>query len=145
MSSIREVKSHPGCKLLVCFYWNELYVFNSCMLNLQSLTHTLYIQILIKYTWYTCWTLHICLYTQKKYKQQQLLMVIQHKITKRSELNLIQKHPSCKKKCAALKKAIVKKMWNPRWQPRNGCDGRLIAKIFIMIIQVNLVPNLSEM
>ena len=26
------------------------------------------------------------------------------------------------------KKATVgKKMWNPRWQPRNGCDGSLIA------------------
>jgi len=30
------------------------------------------------------------------------------------------------------------------WWPRNGCDGRLIAKILITTIQVNLVPILSE-
>jgi len=35
-------------------------------------------------------------------------------------------------------------MWNPRWQPRNGCDGRLMAKFLITTIQVNLVPNPSE-
>jgi len=35
----------------------------------------------------------------------------------------------------------VNKMWNPRWQPRNG---RLIAKILIMIIQVNLVVKHGE-
>jgi len=35
-------------------------------------------------------------------------------------------------------------MRNPRWQPRNGCDGRLIAKILITTIQVNLVPNLRR-
>ena len=29
-------------------------------------------------------------------------------------------------------------MWNPKWQPRNGCDGRLKAKISITTIQVNL-------
>ena len=54
-----------------------------------------------------------------------------------SKYDLIQKQPSCKKVCGPTK-AIVKKMWNPRWQPRNGCDGRLIAKILIMTIQVNL-------
>jgi len=30
---------------------------------------------------------------------------------------------------------------NPRWQPRNGCDGRLMAKILLTAIQMNLVPN----
>ena len=29
-------------------------------------------------------------------------------------------------------------MWNPRWWARNGCDGRLMAKILITTIQVNL-------
>jgi len=33
------------------------------------------------------------------------------------------------KKCVASKKAIVKKKWNPDWQPRNGCDYRLKAKL----------------
>ena len=33
---------------------------------------------------------------------------------------------------------LWKKMWNPKWQPRNGCDGRLKAKILITSIQVNL-------
>jgi len=42
------------------------------------------------------------------------------------------------------KKAIVKKMGNQRWQPRNGCDGRLMAKFLITTIQVNFVPNPSE-
>jgi len=36
------------------------------------------------------------------------------------------------------RRPLWKKMWNPRWQLRNGCDGRLIAKILIMAIQVNL-------
>ena len=44
------------------------------------------------------------------------------------------------KKVCALRKAMVKKDVNPRWQPRNGCDGRLMVKILIMTIQVNLVP-----
>jgi len=30
------------------------------------------------------------------------------------------------------------KMWNPRWRPRYGCDGKLIAKTLIMTIQVLL-------
>ena len=42
------------------------------------------------------------------------------------------------KKGAASKKTRMKKMWNPRWRPRNGCDGRLMAKILITTIQVNL-------
>jgi len=29
-------------------------------------------------------------------------------------------------------------------EAKNGCDGRLIAKNFIMTIQVDLVPNRSE-
>ena len=48
--------------------------------------------------------------------------------------------PTCKK-CLAPKKAILR---NPRWQPRNGCDGRLIAKILQMTIQVNSVLNPSQ-
>jgi len=41
-------------------------------------------------------------------------------------------------------------MWNPRWRPRNGCGGRLIAKILLTIIQANLlvkrgVGNLPEL
>ena len=40
------------------------------------------------------------------------------------------------------KKAIVKKdVKNPRWLQRNGFDGRLIAKILITMIRVNLGPN----
>jgi len=43
------------------------------------------------------------------------------------KINLIQKQPSCKKKCAALKKAIVKKDVKSKVAAKNGCDGRLIA------------------
>jgi len=39
---------------------------------------------------------------------------------------------------------LWKKMWNPNRRPRNGCDGRLKAKILITTIQVNLMPNRSE-
>jgi len=31
------------------------------------------------------------------------------------------------------------------WQPRNGCDGRLMTKILITTIQVNLVSNPRRM
>ena len=53
----------------------------------------------------------------------------------------IQKQPSCRK---SVQPPLRKKMWNPKWWPRNGCDGRLIAKILITTIQVNLVSNPSE-
>ena len=43
-----------------------------------------------------------------------------------------------KKGAALFKMASIKKLWNPRWRPRNGCDGRLMAQILIAIIQVNL-------
>ena len=39
--------------------------------------------------------------------------------------------PSCKM-------MLWKKMWSPKWQPRNGCGGRLKAKNLITTIQVNL-------
>jgi len=68
-------------------------------------------------------------------------MVIQHKITKEVKSN--QKHPSCKKKSVRpRRRPLWKKMWNLRWWPRNGCDGKLIAKILITTIQVNLMLNL---
>jgi len=55
------------------------------------------------------------------------------------------KHPSCKKKCVAPKMPLWKMMWNPRWRPRNACDARVMIKLLITIIQVNLVSNPSEM
>jgi len=54
----------------------------------------------------------------------------------------------------AAKKAIVKKDVNPRWRPRNGCDGTLIPKILITTIQIcvafsmfhyDLAPNSPEL
>jgi len=42
------------------------------------------------------------------------------------------------------RRPLGKKMRNPRWWPRNGCDGRLIEKFLITTIRVNLVLNLSE-
>jgi len=38
----------------------------------------------------------------------------------------------------------VKKNVKSKLAAKNGCDGRLIAKILIMTIQVDLVPNRSE-
>ena len=49
--------------------------------------------------------------------------------------NLIQKQSSCKNSVWLL---LGKKKWNPKWRQRNGCDGRLKAKILISTIQVNL-------
>ena len=50
----------------------------------------------------------------------------------------IQKQPSCK--ISVWPPSVKSKM-----AAKNGCDGRLIAKILIMTIQVNLVSNHSEM
>ena len=47
------------------------------------------------------------------------------------------KQPSCKKSVRPSERLWWKKMWNPRWRPRNGCDGRLVVKILITTIQVN--------
>jgi len=47
--------------------------------------------------------------------------------------NLIQKQPSCKKSVAP-KKAIVKEDVKSKVTAKNGCDGRLIAKILITTI-----------
>jgi len=54
------------------------------------------------------------------------------------------KQPSYEKKCAAPKKAIVKKDVKSKVAAKKWLDGRLMAKIVIMAIQVNLVPNPSE-
>ena len=59
------------------------------------------------------------------------------------------KQPSCKKSVRPSERLWWKKMWNPRWRPRNGCDGRLMVKILITTIQVNFcaasqnLPKLS--
>ena len=42
-----------------------------------------------------------------------------------------------------LKKAVVKKISNPRWRSRNGCDGRVITK-FIITTQEFGVKSYSE-
>jgi len=45
----------------------------------------------------------------------------------------------------APKKAIVKKDMKSKVAVKKWLDGRLMAKILIMTIQVNLVQNSSEM
>jgi len=42
------------------------------------------------------------------------------------------------KKCVAPKEAIVKRDVKSKVAAKNGCDGGLIAKILITMIQVNL-------
>jgi len=51
---------------------------------------------------------------------------------------LIQNSPAVKKSMAP-RRPLWKKMWNPKWQPRNGCDGRLIAKFLITMIHCCLL------
>jgi len=59
-------------------------------------------------------------------------------ITERSESN-----PAVKK-YATPKNAVVKKDVKSKVAAKNGCDGRVKAKILITTIQVNLVLNRSE-
>jgi len=35
------------------------------------------------------------------------------------------------------KKGSMKKLWNQRWRPRNGCGDLIMAKFLIATIQVN--------
>ena len=58
--------------------------------------------------------------------------------------NLHKKQPNCLKRCSPCEKTAWKKLWNQRWRPRSGCDGRIMAKFLIITIQVNLVPIPSE-
>jgi len=63
-------------------------------------------------------------------------------------MQLVKSNPkqlSCKKKCAAPKKAIVKKYVKSKVAAKKWLDGRLMAKILITTIQANLVSNPSEM
>jgi len=53
-------------------------------------------------------------------------------------LYLIQNSPAVKKNGAAPKRSLWRKMWNPRWWPRNCYDGMLMTKFLITTIQVNL-------
>ena len=65
--------------------------------------------------------------------------VLSDQVTYREvKCNLIQ--PSCEKRCGLLSK----KMWIPRWWPRNSRVGRPIAKILIIRIQEIRVPNPRE-
>ena len=54
-----------------------------------------------------------------------------------------QKQPSCKKRSAALEKAMVKEDVKSKVVAKNGCDGRLMVKILITTMQVNFVPRPS--
>jgi len=64
-------------------------------------------------------------------------MLAIHNMQIQKEVKSNPKQPSCKKKCVApiVKSKMVAKKW---------LDGRLMAKILIMTIQVNLVPNPVE-
>jgi len=61
-----------------------------------------------------------------------------------TEVKSMQTQPSCKKSAAHAKKRAWKKLWNPKWWPRSGCDGRIMAIFLITTIQVNLVLIPSE-
>ena len=68
-----------------------------------------------------------------------------HSMQLQKEVKSNPKQSSCKKISVRPTKMLLwKKMWNPKWRPRNGCDNRLKAKILIMTIQVNLMLNRSE-
>ena len=51
-----------------------------------------------------------------------------------------QKQPSCKKNGVAhVKNDSMKKLWNPRWRPRSGFDGRIMAKFLIQKIRIQRI------
>jgi len=59
---------------------------------------------------------------------------LQYTITERSET--YSKNSPAVKSVRPPRRPLWKKMWNPRWWPRNGCDrSRLIAKNLIITIQ----------
>jgi len=72
-------------------------------------------------------------------------MLAIHSMRLQKEMKSNPKQPSCKKKCAAPKKAIVKKDVKSKVAAKKWLNGRLMAKILITAIQKNLVPNPSEM
>jgi len=56
----------------------------------------------------------------------------------------VKSNPKTVQLCVTPKKAIVKKDVKSKAAAKNGCDGKLIEKILITTIQVDLVPNCSE-
>jgi len=68
-------------------------------------------------------------------------MLAIHSMQLQKEVKSNPKQPSCKKKVCGPKKAIVKKDLKSKVVAKKWFDGRLIAKILIKTIQVNLVPN----
>jgi len=75
--------------------------------------------------------------TECSYRVTALLEYLDHA---QNEVKFNSNSPTAKK-FVAHKKAIVKKMWSPRWQPRNGCECGLKAKILMMKIQCALNPS----
>ena len=53
-------------------------------------------------------------------------------------LKSTQNSQAAEKGVALCKMASMKKVVKYRWRPRNGCDGRSVAKFFITTNQVNL-------
>ena len=53
----------------------------------------------------------------------------------KSQLYLTPKQPSFKTLCGLI---LWKKMWKKKWRPIIGCDGRLMIKILMTTIKVNL-------
>jgi len=68
------------------------------------------------------------------------MLATQYAITKKVKSN--SKQPSCKKSVRP-QKGHSEKRCEILGGGQNGCDGRLMAKILITTIQVNLVPNPS--
>jgi len=85
-----------------------------------------------------CWIMVLTEYVTRSEKISFITHVSRFDFSPWTEwyMNLIQNSPAVKK-CAAPRMLVWKKIWNPKWLPRNGCDGRLKAKILITTIQVN--------
>ena len=69
---------------------------------------------------------------------------LSYQVKLQKEVKSTQKQQSYKKRCCPCKKDSMKKLWNQRWWPRSGCDGRIMTKFLIATIQMSLVPISSE-
>ena len=78
-----------------------------------------------------------CLCNLHYHLQQKHIQVT--KLNYKKKWNLHKNSQAVKKGAAHVKNDSMKKLWNPRWQPRSGCDGRIMAKL--QKIQANLFAS----
>ena len=80
-----------------------------------------------------------CLCNLHYHLQQKHIQVT--KLNYKKKWNLHKNSQAVKKSAAHVKNDSMKKLWNPRWWPRSGSDGRIMAKFLIQNIRANLCAS----